>query len=180
MKLFILTATCAAMMLSGCSESDKGAEPDTLKQEDVVKAAPIEGVRDMNVKAPTVVEADVLLNTGINFGPWQKMNENPHTVDHRGHSIEVTDTYFVREVWHAVYDLSVSPPKGERQTICLQVMVRRDAGNSALSGNIGKYNMECTGSADEFSDHPSLKEKRDAELDEMVNSAFAKWRLENQ
>lgn len=175
----MLSAACVAIMTAGCADSNNDNEKTKAQPESVVKEAPIEGVRDMNVKAPVTVQADVLLNTGINFGPWEPMGSNVHTVTHHGRTTEVTDNYFVRQLWHAVYDRSVTPPKGERQTICMQVMVKREAGSSSLTGTIGKYNMECTESAEQFSNHPSMKEKRDPELDEAVTSAFNEWRMQN-
>lgn len=186
MKQLTALLACSAILLAGCNK-----EEDV--KTDVVQSEPLENVQDMNVKAPPTEKAilkakskneskappapenDVLLNTGVNFSEKERVGGGTHIVKHDGKSVTVVDTYYARDVWHAVYNKDTTPAEGTKKTICTQIIVNRESDIEVLNGDIARYNVVCTDSEEQFKDHPSLKELRNPDIEESVIEAFNKW-----
>lgn len=191
MKQFTALLACSAILLTACN-SEESVKSGVVKH-DTVQAEKLKGIQDMNVKAVPASNApldekenaksevtpepkkDFPVNTGVNFGKKEKVGGDTHIVEYDGKLVTVTDTYFARDLWHAVYEDETSPTEGYRKTICTQIIVNRESDVESLNGDIARYNVVCTDSEDKFKDHPSLKELRNPDIEESVIEAFNKW-----
>jgi hypothetical protein len=163
MTKLIFLFTCATIFLVGCSADKVDDSSNSATTEVEVKPEP-----------PAVT----LVNSPMNFGSWETIGTDSHTVDHKGKKVDVIDTYLIRKLWYDISNKDTGELVDGHRTICMQIIIDREARSTAVAGRVGEYNVECTEDLSLFSGHVALSEKRSPLFDEKVKIALNKWNRE--
>lgn len=155
----------AVILLAGCNAE----KIDTTPNKTVTKTKP----------QPETPKA-VLVNSPIYFGPWKPIGTDSHTVEHKGKQFDVTDNYLIRKLWYETSNKDTGEIVDSNRTICMQIIIQRDARSTSIAGRVGEYNVGCTDDLPLFIDHVALSEIRSPFFEKKVQVAFSKWNQMSQ